>query len=69
MGNQDQGITQPVMHDSASTMDLLQLWNVGPAHRPQRTLHYSPHDEGLVTFLVDPPDDLVLVVRIQWLGD
>jgi hypothetical protein len=35
MGNQDQGVTEPV-HDSASTTDLLQLWNVGPAHRPQR---------------------------------
>jgi hypothetical protein len=23
---------------------------------------------GLVTFLVYPPDDLVLVVKIQWLG-
>lgn len=27
------------------------------------------HHEGLVTFLVYAPDDLVLVVRIQWLGD
>ncbi len=36
---------------------------------PLRTLHFGPHDEGLVTFLVYPPDDLVLVVRIQWLGD
>ena len=26
-------------------------------------------DEGLVTFLVYPPDDLILVIRIQWLGD
>jgi len=26
-------------------------------------------DEGLVTFLVYPPDDLMLVIRIQWLGD
>ena len=36
---------------------------------PLRTLHFGRHDEGLVTFLVYPPDDLVLVVRIQWLGD
>jgi hypothetical protein len=36
---------------------------------PLRTLHFGPHDEGLVTFLVYPPDDLVLVVRIQWLGN
>ena len=33
------------------------------------TLHFGPHYEGLVTFLVYPPDDLVLVVRIQWLGE
>jgi hypothetical protein len=25
--------------------------------------------EGLVTFLEYPPDDLVLVTRIQWLGE
>jgi hypothetical protein len=36
---------------------------------PLRTLHFGPHDEGLVTFLVYPPDDLVLLVKIQWLGD
>ena len=34
-----------------------------------RTLHFGRHQEGLVTFLVYPPDDLVLVVRLQWLGD
>jgi hypothetical protein len=33
-----------------------------------RTLHFGQHHEGLVTFLVYPPDDLVLVVQIQWLG-
>jgi hypothetical protein len=33
-----------------------------------RTLHFGRHHEGLVTFLVYPPDDLVLVVQIQWLG-
>jgi hypothetical protein len=36
---------------------------------PLRTLHFGPRNEGLVTFLVYPPDDLVLVVRIHWLGD
>ncbi len=36
---------------------------------PLRTLHFGRQDEGPVTFLVYPPDDLVLVVRIQWLGD
>jgi hypothetical protein len=33
---------------------------------PLRMLHFGPHHEGLVTFLVCPPDDLVLVVKIQW---
>ena len=28
----------------------------------------EPADERLVTFLVYPPDDLVLVVKIQWIG-
>jgi hypothetical protein len=36
---------------------------------PLRMLHFGSHLEGLVTFLVYPPDDLVLVVRLQWLGD
>jgi hypothetical protein len=39
---------------------------------PLRSLHFGPDGGGLVTFLVTflvyPPDDLVLVVRIQWLG-
>jgi hypothetical protein len=34
-----------------------------------RTLHFGERHDGLVTFLVHPPDDLVLVVRIQWLGE
>jgi hypothetical protein len=41
----------------------------GEPDKPMRSLHFGPHDEGLVTFLVYPPDDLVLVVQIQWLGD
>lgn len=32
---------------------------------PLRLLHSGP-DGGLVTVLVYPPDDLVLVVKIQW---
>ena len=36
---------------------------------PLRTLYFGQHQEGLVTFLVHPPGDLVLVVKIQWLGD
>lgn len=41
----------------------------GEPDKPMRSLPFGPHDEGLVTFLVYPPDDLVLVVQIQWLGD
>jgi hypothetical protein len=26
---------------------------------PLRTLHFGPHDEGLVTFLVYPPGELL----------
>jgi hypothetical protein len=37
--------------------------------KPLRTLYFGPQNEGLVTFLVYPPDDLVLVTRIQWLGE
>jgi len=33
-----------------------------------RRLHFGEHDEGLVTFLVYPPDNLVHAVRFQWLG-
>jgi hypothetical protein len=40
----------------------------GDPPAPLRTLHFGTSAEGLVTFLVYPPDDLVLVVRIQWLG-
>jgi hypothetical protein len=35
---------------------------------PLRSLHFGPDAGGLVTFLVYPPDDVMLVVRIQWLG-
>jgi hypothetical protein len=33
------------------------------------TLPFGPHAQGSVTFLVYPPDDLVLVIKIQWIGD
>jgi hypothetical protein len=36
---------------------------------PLRSPHFGPGGEGLVTFLVYPPDDLVLVVKLQWLGE
>jgi hypothetical protein len=35
---------------------------------PLRSLHFGQDGGGLVRFLVYPPDDLVLVVKIQWLG-
>jgi hypothetical protein len=35
---------------------------------PRRSLHFGQDGGGLVRFLVYPPDDLVLVVKIQWLG-
>jgi len=35
---------------------------------PLRSLHFGADGGGLVRFLVYPPDDLVLVVKIQWLG-
>jgi hypothetical protein len=35
---------------------------------PLRSLHFGPDGGGRVTFLVYSPDDLVLVVKIQWLG-
>jgi hypothetical protein len=34
---------------------------------PPRSLHFGPAGGGLVTFLAYPPDDLVLVVKLQWL--
>jgi hypothetical protein len=37
--------------------------------RPLRSLPFGPGGEGLVTFLVYEPDELVLVTRVQWLGD
>jgi hypothetical protein len=39
------------------------------APKDVRTLYFGPLSEGLVMFLVYLPDDLVLVVRIQWLGE
>lgn len=37
--------------------------------RNLRSLPFGPHHEGLVTFLAYEPDELVLVVKIQWIGD
>jgi len=41
----------------------------GEPDTPMRRLSFGPRGEGLVTFLVYPEDELVLVLRIQWLGD
>jgi hypothetical protein len=41
----------------------------GEPRKPLRTLHFGPNHEGLVTFLIYPPDDLVLITRIQGLGE
>lgn len=41
----------------------------GEPSRPLRSLPFGPGGEGLVTFLVYEPDELVLVTRVQWLGD
>ena len=41
----------------------------GEIPRPLRSLHFGPEAEGLVTFRVYEPDELVLVTRVQWLGE
>ena len=41
----------------------------GEPSRPLRSLPFGPGGEGLVTFLVYEPGELVLVTRVQWLGD
>jgi hypothetical protein len=41
----------------------------GEPNRALRTLPFGSHSQGLVTFLIYPPDDIVLVVKIQWIGD
>jgi hypothetical protein len=73
------GLSQPVQAALAASMDAVVI--VDPIHyqrrpderadlpAPVRTLHFGRRGEGLVTFLVYPPDDLVLVVKIQWMGD
>lgn len=41
----------------------------GEQERPLRTLPFGPRSQGLVTFLIYSPDDLALVVKIQWISD
>ena len=59
----DQRKEIPEQHD-----DDYQL-QPGEPPRTLRTLPFGEHGPGLVTFLIYPPDGLVLVVKIQWLGD
>jgi hypothetical protein len=69
-------LRQPVRAELARFLDAVVIADPAgyqrrpgePGDRPLRMLHFGPHDEGLVTFLIYPPDQLVLVVRIQWLG-
>jgi hypothetical protein len=70
------GLTQFARRASLKSMDAVVL--VDPAdyqRRPGestgalRVLPFGAHSQGLVTFLVYPPDDLVLVVKVQWIGD
>ena len=41
----------------------------GQPARPLRSLPFGPNGQGLVTFLVYEPDELVIITRVQWLGD
>jgi hypothetical protein len=44
--------------------------SAGPANQQEPCASsHSASSQGLVTFLIYPPDDLVLVVKIQWIGD
>jgi hypothetical protein len=70
-------LSQPVRAELARFLDAVVIGDpIGyqrrrdePGDRPVRTLHFGPRDLGLVTFLGYPPDQLVPVIRIQWLGD
>jgi hypothetical protein len=55
-------IVDPIAYQRKST-------DIANQSKLLRTLHFGRHSEGLVAFLVYPPDDLVLVVRIQWFGE
>jgi len=70
------GLSRAARKDLTDFMDAVVI--IDPAeyqHRPSepagglRTLPFGPYSQGLVTFLIYPPDDLVLVVKIQWIGD
>jgi hypothetical protein len=63
-------VTLAVFMNAVVLVDPIEYQHDEPgAPKDVRTLYFGPHGEGLVMFLVYPPDDLVLVVRIQWLGE
>jgi hypothetical protein len=66
-------VTLAELMDAAVVVDPLEYQHhVGESAdppKPLRALHFGDRNEGLVTFLVCPPDELVLVVQIQWLPD
>jgi hypothetical protein len=76
LGGEFAGLDQFARRALAELMDAVVL--VDPADyqccpgESTGALHVLPfgaHSQGLVNFLVYPPDDLVLVVKIQWIGD
>ena len=69
------GLGQAVRNALADFMDAVVIVDPdeyqrrpGEPRGALRTLLFGPHSQGLVTFLTYQPDDLVLVVKIQWLG-
>jgi len=76
VGRQLASLPDQVRQQLATFMDAVVIVDPMDYHRspaeprkPLRTLCFGLQSEGLVTFLVYPPDDLVLVTRIQWLGE
>ncbi|HUZ55181.1 MAG TPA: hypothetical protein VMU94_21980 [Streptosporangiaceae bacterium] len=74
-GEQSDGLEED-QQALAGFMDAVVI--VGPAEyrrRPDdtsgalRTLPFGPYSQGLVTFLICPPEELDLVVRIRWLSN
>lgn len=71
------GLSQPARAELARFLDAVVIADPfayqrhpdEPGDRPMRTLRFGHHSEVLVTIPIYPPDQLVLVVRIQWLGD
>lgn len=75
-GLQLANLPEQVRRELATFMDAVVIVDptdyqrsAGEPRKPFRTLYFGPQNKGLVTFLVYPPDELVLVTRIQWLGE